>query len=49
MFEELDEFRKDLKHLLKKYRMLESELNIVRQDLTDEPGEQPPFSYSIDN
>lgn len=47
-FEELDEFRKDLKHLLKKYRTLESDLDIVRQDLADEPGEQPPFSYRID-
>ena len=46
-FEELDEFRKDLKNLLKKYRTLETDISIVRQDLQDEPGEQPPFSYKI--
>ncbi|MBK9983893.1 MAG: hypothetical protein IPP15_16255 [Saprospiraceae bacterium] len=47
-FEELDEFGKDLKRLLKKYRTLESDLDVVRQDLTDEPGEHPPFSYRIE-
>ena len=46
-FEELDEFRKDLKNLLKKYRTLETDLAVVKQDLQDEPGEHPPFSYEI--
>ena len=47
-FEELEEFRKDLKHLLKRYRTLESDLDIIKQDLADEPGEHPPFSYRIE-
>lgn len=46
-FEELLEFRKDLKHLLKKYRTLNDDLEVVKQDLNDEPGESPPFSYRI--
>jgi hypothetical protein len=37
-FEELPEFKKDLKHLLKKYRTLEDDLTVIRQDLADEPG-----------
>jgi hypothetical protein len=47
-FEELDEFKKDVRHLLKKYRTLEDDLKVVKLDLEDEPGEQPPFSYRID-
>jgi len=48
-FEELPEFHKDLKHLLKKYRTLHDDLNVVMKDLNDEPGESPPFSFRIDN
>ena len=47
-FEQLDEFEKDLKRLLKKYRTLNEDLEIVKLDLTDEPGEHPPFSYRIE-
>ena len=47
-FEELEEFKKDLKQLLKKYQTLEDDLVVVRKDLTDEPGAQPPFSYRIE-
>jgi len=47
-FEELDAFQKDLRRLLKKFRTLESDLDVVRQDLADEPGEHPPFSYRIE-
>ena len=46
-FEELPEFRKDLKLLLKKLRTLLEDLRVVRLDLADEPGESPPFSYRI--
>lgn len=46
-FEELLEFKKDLKHLLKKFRTLNDDLEVVKQDLNDEPGESPPFSYRI--
>ena len=47
-FEQLNEFEKDLKKLLKRYRSLEDDLTIVRKVLTAEPGERPPFSYRID-
>ena len=48
-FDSLLEFKKDLKHLLKKYRTLNEDLEVVRKDLTDEPGESPPFSFRIYN
>lgn len=48
IFEQLDEFEKDLKKLLKRYRTLENDLEVVRKVLTIEPGERPPFSYRID-
>ncbi len=47
-FEELNEFRKDLKKLLKKYRSLNDDLKIVRKVLRVEPKERPPFSFRID-
>jgi len=48
-FYELREFKKDLKYLLKKYRTLKEDLEVVKLDLNDEPGECPPFSFRIDN
>jgi len=48
-FDELLEFKKDLKNLLKKYRSLKEDLEVVKLDLNDEPGESPPFSFRIDN
>jgi len=48
-FEELPEFQKDLKRLLKKHRTLNSDLEAVRKDLNDEPGASPPFSFRIEN
>ena len=48
-FDELPEFKKDLKQLLKKFRTLNEDIEVVRQDLNDEPGESPPFSFRIDN
>ena len=47
IFDELPEFKKDLKNLLKKYRTLHDDLEVVKQDLNDEPGESPPFSFII--
>jgi len=49
IFEALLEYKKDLKQLLKKYRTLNSDLDDVRKDLSDEPGARPPFSFRIDN
>ena len=49
IFEELIEFKKDLKNLLKKYRTLNDDLDVVKQVLTTAPEERPPFSFRIDN
>ena len=49
IFEELTEFQKDLKNLLKKYRTLNDDLSVVKQVLTVAPDERPPFSFRIDN
>ncbi|NEW81645.1 MAG: hypothetical protein GZ094_04690 [Mariniphaga sp.] len=46
-FDVLPDFKKDLKKLLKKYRTLIDDLEVLKQDLNDEPGENPPFSYRI--
>lgn len=48
-FEELAVFKKDLKKLLKKYRTLNSDLDIVKLDLSNDPSTRPPFSFRIDN
>jgi mRNA-degrading endonuclease RelE of RelBE toxin-antitoxin system len=47
-FEQLEEFEKDLKRLLKRYRTLESDLEVVGKVLAAEPGERPPFSFRIE-
>ena len=46
-FDELAEFRRDLKRLLKKYRSLNEDLEVVKQVLSVFPDERPPFSYRI--
>ena len=48
-FDELAEYRKDLKHLIKKYRTLHEDMEVVKKVLTVLPDERPPFSYRIDN
>ena len=48
-FAKLPEFEKDLKHLLKKYRSLNEDLDVVRMILSKMPNERPPFSFRIDN
>ena len=48
-FDELTEFKKDLKSLLKKYRTLNDDLDIVKKVLEIMPEERPPFSFRIDN
>lgn len=48
-FDELDEFKKDLKFLLKKYRTLHDDLSVVKIILRKQPDENPPFSFRIDN
>ncbi|MBK9226105.1 MAG: hypothetical protein IPL67_03350 [Ignavibacteria bacterium] len=48
-FDELTEFKKDLKGLLKKYRTLNDDLDVVKQVLAIAPDARPPFSFRIDN
>jgi mRNA-degrading endonuclease RelE of RelBE toxin-antitoxin system len=48
-FEELPEYKKDLKNLIKKYRTLEADLEVVKKVLTVSPDERPPFSFRINN
>ncbi|MFH1159677.1 MAG: hypothetical protein V1733_01850 [bacterium] len=47
-FDELDEFKKDLKALLKKYRTLNDDLEVVKKVLEVTADERPPFSFRID-
>ena len=49
IFDELTEFKKDLKTLLKKYRTLLDDLDVVKKVLEVSPQEKPPFSFRIDN
>ena len=48
-FDELAEFKKDLKNLLKKYRTLNDDLDVVKKVLEVMPDERSPFSFRIDN
>ncbi len=47
-FEELDEFRKDLKKLLKRYKSLNEDIIVLKKVLKVNPDSRPPFSYRID-
>jgi len=47
-FEELPEFTKDLKALLKKFRSLPEDLAVVKKVLDVTPDEHPPFSFQIE-
>ncbi len=48
-FDELAEFKKDLKNLLKRYRTLNDDLDTVKQVLETKPEQRPPFSFRIEN
>ena len=48
-FDEITEFKKDLKNLLKKYRTLNDDLDVVKRVLEVTSDERPPFSFRIDN
>lgn len=48
-FEELSEFKRDLKKLKKKYRTLDSDLGVVKKVLEFSPDARSPFSFRIDN
>ncbi len=48
-FDTIKEFYKDLKRLLKKYRSLTSDLEVVKTILNIRPNEKPPFSFELNN
>jgi hypothetical protein len=48
-FEELAEYKKDIKDLSKRYRTLADDMEVVKKVLTVSPDERPPFSFRIDN
>jgi len=48
-FEELVEYKRDFKVLLKRYRTLNEDLEVVKKVLEIMPDERPPFSFRIDN
>lgn len=48
-FEEIEPFKKDFKGLLKKYKTLKDDLEVVQQILEILPDARPPFSFRIDN
>jgi mRNA-degrading endonuclease YafQ of YafQ-DinJ toxin-antitoxin module len=49
IFDELDEYKKDVKQLLKKYRTLPDDIEVVKKVLTISPNERPPFSFRIND
>lgn len=46
-FEELPEYQRDLKNLLKKYRTLNDDLKDLKKTLVIAPDAEPPFSFRI--
>jgi len=49
VFDEIPEFERDVKQLLKKDRSLQDDLKIVKRVLEILPDERPPFSYRLEN
>jgi hypothetical protein len=46
-FEELPEFKRDVKALERRFKSLSDDMNTLRTVLNDEPDEHPPFSFLI--
>ncbi len=46
-FEELDEYKKDLKKLSKRYKSLKGDLEVVKKVLRVHPAERHPISFRI--
>jgi hypothetical protein len=49
VFEELAEFKNELKKLSKKFRSLENDIEIIKNVLSVKPNYRPTPSYRIDN
>ena len=47
-FGEIEEFKKDLKQLSKRFKTLDDDFKVVKKVLSASPDERPPFSYRID-
>lgn len=47
IFDELLEYKKDIKRLSKKYTTIEDDINILKKVLSNKPYENPPKSYRI--
>ena len=47
-FDELPEYRKDLKRLVKRYRSLEEDIRVLKKVLETRPDARPPFSSRIE-
>ena len=47
-FEELKEYQKDFKKLLKRYRSLKEDIVVVKKVLKIRPDAHPPFSFRIE-
>ncbi len=48
IFEELNEFKKDIKRISKKHRSISEDIDVVKKVLIVNPNERPPFSYRMD-
>jgi hypothetical protein len=48
-FEELAEFTKDVKHLSKRFRSLDQDLEVVKKVISYSPDARPPFSFQLNN
>ena len=49
IFESLPEFQKDLKRLLKRFKSLEDDLEILKKYLNIVPAASPPISFLMNN
>lgn len=46
-FEDHGDFRKDIRRLLKRFKSLDEDMNVVRKVLAVIPDERPPLSYRM--
>lgn len=46
-YDELEEFKKDLKKLSKRYKSLKDDIEIIKKVLNVNPAARPPFSFNI--
>jgi mRNA-degrading endonuclease YafQ of YafQ-DinJ toxin-antitoxin module len=47
-YDDLGEFKKDLKKLSKRYKSLKDDIEIIKKVLNVTPTARPPFSFNID-